>query len=652
MDAIELALLDWSMIIGFFLIALAIGVYASRPLSGAGASSEDFFLGGRRMPWWLLGVSMVATTFSTDTPNYVANVVRVHGVAGNWEWWSFLLTGMLTVFVYARLWRRSGVTTDVELYELRYSGKPAAFLRGFRAFYLGVIYNVLIMAMVSVAAIKIGGVLLGLTPHQSILYASVITVIFSMLGGFRGVLLTDGLLFVLAMLGAFVAAYYALQHEAVGGLDALVTTLGASEEHAAKLDMFPLADTELLMTVMIVPLAVQWWAAYYPGSEPGGGGYVVQRMLAARDEDDALGATLLFNIAHYAVRPWPWIVVALCSLLAFPLDGQLEREAAEARLHGDLAAQVEIYDDDPSQLEPARAAEIRDLKIQSRGLSSLRASFDDAQLPDDKLSHDVAYSAMLRSVPAGWIGLILVSLVAAYMSTISTHLNWGSAYIANDLYKRFIRPEAGPRALVWVGRGSTVVLMILAAVVALQIEDALEIFDFVILLGAGTGLLYILRWFWWRINAVAEIVAMVSSLLVALALNLDLVETGLPAWAELVLGVAVTTATWLIAALLTPTTERRTLYDFVERINPGGPGWNAVRRMAEDDGVVLEPRHGMDSLPRGILAMLLGCVLVYGVLIGTGYVIYGRALAAAIALGVALLGGLGLVFVLRSRADA
>ena len=326
--AVRLSALDWGLIAGFFAIALGVGVHASRR---AGETSEEYFLGGRRLPWWMLGISMVATTFSTDTPNYVANVVRVRGVAGNWEWWAFLLTGMLTVFVYAKLWRRSGVTTDVELYELRYSGKPAALLRGFRALYLGVVYNVLVMAMVSVAAIKIGAALLGLSPYESIAYASVITAAFAMLGGFRGVLLTDCLLFVLAMVGAFAAAWYALDHAAVGGLGALITKLEASE-HAAKLDLFPIHDPDLVVTVLVIPLAVQWWAAYYPGSEPGGGGYVVQRMLAAKDEDGALGATLLFNVAHYALRPWPWIVVALCSLLAFPIDGAGEREAARDRV--------------------------------------------------------------------------------------------------------------------------------------------------------------------------------------------------------------------------------------------------------------------------------------------------------------------------------
>ena len=644
MSGLELSALDWGMIVAFLVVALAIGAYSSRR---AGRSSEAFFLGGRRMPWWMLGLSMVATTFSTDTPNYVANVVRVHGVAGNWEWWSFVLTGMLTVFVYARLWRRSGVTTDVELYELRYSGKPAALLRGFRALYLGVIYNVLVMAMVSVAAIKIGGALLGLAPHESLLYIGVITMVFSMLGGFEGVLITDCLLFVLAMLGAGVAAYYALDHEAVGGLDGLLTQLRADEDHADKLALVPFDNPELLVTVMVVPLAVQWWAAYYPGAEPGGGGYLVQRMLAARNEDEALGATLLFNLAHYALRPWPWILVALCSLVVFPIDDSRAREAAAAELAGPLAAAVETYAEDPSTLEPELAARVRSLQIEAEGLTSLRASFDEHDLPDDKLGHDLGYSAMLRSIPRGWIGLVLVSLIAAYMSTISTHLNWGSAYLVHDLYRRFLRPEAAARELVWVGRASTAVLMLLAALLALRLRSALQVFELVILLGAGTGLLYILRWFWWRINAAAEIVAMVVSLIVAVAFNS--VDTGLASWAEILLGVGITTTAWVVTALVSAPTERETLYTFVERINPGGPGWRRVEAMAAAEGRTLEPSHEADSLPRGIAAMALGCVLVYGLLLGTGYLIYGQTLIGALACGLGLASGVALVFLWRGR---
>ncbi|MHC5068662.1 MAG: sodium:solute symporter family transporter, partial [Planctomycetota bacterium] len=332
-----LAGIDWAIIIGFFTVALGIGLYCMRQ---AGKSEGEFFLGGRSMPWWLLGFSMVATTFSTDTPNFVTNVVRKDGVAGNWSWWAFLLTGMLTVFVYAKLWRRSRVTTDVEFYELRYSGKAAAFLRAFRGVYLGVLYNVLIMAMVTLAAIKIGGVMLGLSPLESILAASLVTVLFSTLGGFKGVILTDFLLFLMAMVGAAAAAWYALDHPAVGGLDGMMTQFRADDGLASKLAILPAFDnTDLLVSVLIMPLAVQWWAAYYPGSEPGGGGYLVQRMLAAKNEKHALGATLFFNVAHYALRPWPWIIVALASLLIYPMDPPAVSEAAKTELEG-LAAQV------------------------------------------------------------------------------------------------------------------------------------------------------------------------------------------------------------------------------------------------------------------------------------------------------------------------
>lgn len=297
----QLEFIDWAMIFGFFVIALGIGVAVSK---SSGKSEEDFFLGGRSMPWWLLGFSMVATTFSTDTPNFVTDVVRQQGVAGNWNWWAFLLTGMLTVFVYARLWRRSGVTTDVEFYAIRYSGGAARFLRVFRATYLGIAYNVLIMAMVSVAAIKIGAVMLGLSPWQTLGIAMLVTVIFSAMGGFKGVLLTDFLLFIIAMVGAFVAAYYALGHESVGGISGMMEKFSSNPELAAKLDILPsTSNIDLFFGVFVICLAVQWWAAYYPGAEPGGGGYLVQRMLAAKDEKHSLGATLFFNIAHYAVRP-------------------------------------------------------------------------------------------------------------------------------------------------------------------------------------------------------------------------------------------------------------------------------------------------------------------------------------------------------------
>ena len=579
--------LDWTFVIGFFVVAIGIGIYTSK---SAGQSEEDYFLGGRSMPWWLLGFSMVATTFSTDTPNFVTDIVRKDGVASNWMWWSFLLTGMLTVFVYAQLWRRSGVTTDVEFYEVRYSGKAAAFLRGFRGIYLGVVFNILIMAMVSLAAIKIGGIMLGLSPWEVLGYSGLVTVIFSALGGFKGVLLTDFLLFIIAMIGSVGAAYFALDHEAVGGMAGLMDHFNSNPVLKSKLEIFPSSDSTIFVSVFIIPLAVQWWAAYFPGAEPGGGGYLVQRMLSAKDEKNAVQATLFFNFAHYALRPWPWIIVALASMIVFP------------------------------------------------DLQSIKDTFPNAE----KIAEDSAYSAMLaKTLPAGWMGLVLTSLVAAYMSTISTHLNWGSSYVVNDIYLRFIKPEAKQSELVWVGRISTVVLMLVTAFVALGLESASTAFGYIIMMGAGTGALLILRWFWWRINAFCEIVAMIVSFILAIVLNLKALESGGTefakslsdslgmtfAWGDvkILIGVIVTTIAWVITAFVAPATDKKTLRDFIALVNPGGAGWNKVKEDAKAEGEEIECKTASDSLPAGILCMVLGCSTVYSLLFAIGYGLYGQS---------------------------
>ncbi len=588
---------DWSFIFGFFLIALIIGVWASRK---AGRSSSDFFLSGRGMPWWLLGFSMVATTFSTDTPNLVTDIVRQNGVAGNWVWWAFLLTGMLTVFIYARLWRRSGVLTDIEFYEIRYSGKTAAFLRGFRAIYLGVFFNIMIMASVSLAAIKIGGVILNLTPVQSILLASIVTVAFSVLGGLRGVLLTDFLLFIIAMAGSVAAAVVAVRLPEVGGLQALFSHPNVAD----KLSIFPAFDmstkesTDLLLSVLIIPIAVQWWSVWYPGAEPGGGGYLAQRMLAAKNEQHATGATLFFNSAHYALRPWPWILVALCSLIVFP------------------------------------------------NLESIQQAFP--HVDPGIVRHDLAYPAMLTFLPHGLLGLVLASLIAAYMSTISTHLNWGSSYVVNDFYKRFINPDAEEKTLVLVGRVSTVLMMIVAAVIALWLENAYQAFGILLQIGAGTGLLFILRWFWWRINAVCELVAMVVSFAVAVYFQFiheaflpDLVLEG---WQKLSLGVSITTVAWVIAAFTTKPVEKQTLRAFCRLVNPGGPGWKKVFEEAEAEGDRIESSHSAANLPLGILCMFIGCVAVYSTLFATGFWLYSNYVPAVI---LTVLAGLTISFLIK-----
>jgi Na+/proline symporter len=566
--------IDWVCIFTFFTISLVIGVIVSKR---AGRSSSEFFLSGRNMPWWLLGVSMVATTFSTDTPNLVTDIVRQNGVAGNWVWWAFLLTGMLTVFVYAKLWRRSGVMTDIEFYELRYSGKVAAFLRGFRALYLGVFFNVVIMASVTLAAIKIGGVMLGLSPFQTVAIAAVVTVTYSMLGGLRGVLITDFIQFAVAMFGAIMAAKISLQHTEVAGLANLIVHPNV----AGRIGILPdFSDSSLLVAVFIIPVAVQWWSVWYPGSEPGGGGYLVQRMLAARNEKNAMGATLLFNAAHYALRPWPWIIVALCSLVVFP------------------------------------------------DIESLKAAF-----PGVTIGHDLAYPAMLTFLPAGLLGLVVASLIAAYMSTISTHLNWGSSYVVNDFYKRFLNPDATEKQMVLVGRISTALLMVAACALAPFLASAKRAFDLMLQIGAGTGLLFILRWFWWRINALSEIAAMVVSFIVACYfefVHMRIGLTPLESWQKLVIGVGITTVAWLTVTFITKPADEKTLRSFYRLVRPGGPGWRAVLLRAKSDNDPIDESGEKWDLPAGILCMVFGCLAVYGALFATGFWIYENHVPAVI----------------------
>lgn len=584
---INLSTFDLILIFGFFAITLFIGIYVSKR---SGKSSAEYFLSGRNMPWWLLGVSMVATTFSTDTPNLVTDIVRKDGVSGNWVWWAFLLTGLLTVFIYAKLWRKSKVTTDIEFYELRYGGVAAKFLRGFRSIYLGMAFNILAMAGVTLAAIKIGGIMLGLAPWETVVYAGIITVIFSALGGFKGVVYTDFILFFTAMAGAIGAAYYLVGLPEVGGLDGLF----ANELVASKLDIIPdFSNTEAVITLMIIPLAVQWWSAWYPGAEPGGGGYIAQRMLAAKNENHAIGATFFFNIMHYALRPWPWILVALASLVIFP------------------------------------------------DLASIKDAFPN--ITDDKLGHDLAYSAMLTKLPSGLLGLVLASLVAAYMSTISTHLNWGASYIVNDFYKQQVNKKASEKELVLMGRISTVILMVLSALFALFLQNAKELFDIILMFGAGTGLIFILRWFWWRINAWSEIAAMFASGIVSILLTFTSLGTTLfgeealmPGWAKFPFVVLVTTVIWVLVTYLTKPEDDQVLKSFYEKVNPGGPGWKKVvgNEQISKDGW---------AVPKGIMAMLVGCGLIYSIMFATGNWLYGNyKLAAGLSL-IALIFGIWLI---------
>ncbi len=578
----HLSVLDWSLIFGFFVISLLIGLVVAKQ---SGQSSSEFFLSGRNMPWWLLGVSMVATTFSADTPNLVTDIVRKNGIAGNWVWWAFLLTGMLTVFVYAKLWRRSGILTDLEFYELRYSGKAAAFLRGFRALYLGLFFNVMIMASVTLAAIKIGGVLLNLSPLQTVLIASVVTVAYTSMGGLRGVILTDFFQFAIAMIGTIWAAVVILDLPQINGISNLLE----HENVIGKLNLLPdFNNMEVLIPLFILPLAVQWWSVWYPGAEPGGGGYIAQRMLSAKDEKNAIGATLFFNIAHYALRPWPWIIIALCSLVVFP------------------------------------------------DIASLKAAFPN--LNSGVINDDLAYPAMLTYLPSGLLGLVIASLIAAYMSTISTHLNWGSSYIVNDFYLRFIKPKASEKELVNVGRLSTLLLMIFAALIALLLTNALQAFQILLQIGAGTGLIFILRWFWWRINAYTEIAAMFISFFVAIFFEMVFPE--MSAHWKLLYGVGITTVSWIAITLITPPTDDSTLLSFYKLIKPHSYGWKKIieQGLAQNELKAADVTTG--KLPLELLSMFSGIFLVYGALFATGFWIYGNLGSALIASIVAVSGAI------------
>jgi solute:Na+ symporter, SSS family len=563
----ELKTIDIIIILAFFLVTLAIGLAVSKK---AGKSSSEFFLSGRNMPWWLLGVSMVATTFAADTPNLVAGIVRKNGIAGNWEWWAFLLTGMLTVFIYARLWRKLGISTDLEFYEIRYQGKIAAFLRGFRAIYLGVIFNIIVMATVCLAGIKIGHVILGLEAWETLTITGVITVIYSLLGGLKGVILTDFFQFMVAMVGSVWAAYFIIDMPEIGGMDGLLS----HQEVKEKLDLIPdrVNNYDLWMGVFLIPLAVQWWSAWYPGAEPGGGGYIAQRMLAAKDEKHATAATLFFNFAHYALRPWPWILIALASIVLFP--------------------------------------EIADLEAAFPGLDQ---TF---------YQEDLAYPAMLTYLPAGLLGLVLASLISAFMSTISTHLNWGSSYVVNDFYKRFIKPDATEKNLVLVGRISTAFMMLFAALLSLVLEEAKAAFDLIVLVGAGTGLLFILIWFWRAINPYSEIVAMIVSFLVAILffiLGKNDVDMSLPV--KLSISVGLTTVAWIAATLLTQNDKY---------LNP-----EFEKRAFNDD-------HKFKNMGYKVLSIFLGSVAIYAALFSIGNYLLGNT-QQALYFGIAfVLGAIGI----------
>lgn len=557
----SLSTLDWAIVIASIVICFVPALTMARR---AGQDTTEFFTSGRAAPWWLIGVSMVATTFSTDTPNLVTDLVRTGGVANNWQWWAFLLTGMATVFFFARLWRRSGVLTDLEFYELRYSGRPASLVRGFRAIYLGLFFNCFIMASVNLAAAKIANVVLGWPMEQTLIICAVLNVLFAATGGLWGVMYVDLIQFGIAMTGAIAAAYFALAQPEVGGLAGLVERLPA--ETLALVPDF--GNWGLALSIFIIPLTVQWWSVWYPGAEPGGGSYVAQRMLAARSERDALAGTLLFNAAHYALRSWPWILVALASLLVFPT------------------------------------------------LDSIRTAFPNVD--PDLVGHDMAYPAMLKFLPHGFLGLMVAGMLAAYVSTLVTHLNWGASYLVHDFWRRFAAPGRSEAHYVAAGRVVTALLMVVAACLTFVLDSAQQAFQLLLSIGAGTGLLYLLRWFWWRINAWCEIVAMVTSFATAVGFFIAQKQgAGLPAHVVLLSTVAITTVAWIVTALMTAPEPDETLVAFYRQVRPAGPGW---ARLRERTGLPPSP----DSLPQAFLAWTLGCLAIYGALFGTGSWIYGH----------------------------
>jgi Na+/proline symporter len=582
--------IDWIIIILFLIVLTIIGLMSSR---SGGKDSASYFLSGRNMPWWLLGFSMVATTFSIATPNLITDMVRSGGVARNWLWLSFLLSGMLTVFIYAKLWSRSRIMTDLEFYEIRYSGKVAAILRGFRALYLGFFFNVLVLAGSSLAFIKVTAIMTGLDPLISLIVVSLIILVYSTIGGLKSIIWTDFFLFVFAMFGAFFPAYIIVDSPGIGGMSGFLN----HEALQGKLSLLPdFSDPIMVITVFLIPLTIQWWAAWYPGSEPGGGGFIAQRMLSAKSEKHAVGATLFFNLIHYAIRPWPWIIVGLASLIIFP----------------NLASMMERFQDVPAKY----------------------------------IQNDIAYPVMLREyLPNGILGMVLASLVAAYMSTVSTQINWGASYLVNDFYARFINPAASESKKVLVGRLWTISLLICSIILALLLENALQAFHYMIMIGAGTGLIYLLRWFWWRINAWSELSAMAGAVFFSMIaiiieslflthLDQDRVfifgfELDQAFWDALkfVFITLFTTIVWLIVTFSTRPCKEEVLVTFYEKIRPGGPGW---RDVASKTSIENTDREKDWNVPVGLACMSLGCMAIYGLLFSIGHLIYGNLLYAAL----------------------
>ena len=619
----KLVLLDWIIVVASLLICFVPALFFGKR---AGQSTTEFFASGRSVPWWLAGLSMVATTFSSDTPNWVTQQVRQYGVAGNWQWWAFVLTGVSTVFFFARMWRRSGVMTDLEFYELRYSGRAASVVRGFRAVYLGLFFNAFIMGMVTLAAIKIANILFGMPRWQTILVCGVLNVVFAAHSGLWGVLVIDMVQFVIKMTAVIAAAYFSLvavaRHtgggdSALTGLHTLVSTLGRQQVNFTAgagpvlspidgrgqpiLDILPnFAMSDLALMIFIMPIAIGWWANWYPGAEPGGGSYIAQRMLASKSEKDSLGGTLFFNLAHYVLRPWPWIITALCSIIIFPQ------------------------------------------------LSDISAAFPAA---DPRLiGHDSAFPAMLKFLPAGFVGLMVGGLIAANSSTILTHLNWGSSYLVHDFYRRFLNTAASERHYVNVGRVCTVALYIVAALLSLVLESAQDAFEVLISIGAGTGLLYLLRWYWWRINATCEVVAMASSFTVSVVF-FAMKKSGhaLPFAQTVLYSVAITTVCWVVTAFVSAPTSRERLIAFYKLVYPAGPGWRTIR---EEAGVSdSEAALYSDNMGQATLGWIAGCLTIWSSLFAIGNFLYGRTQTAVLLTVVFVVSGSVLLYVVNRLWD-
>jgi solute:Na+ symporter, SSS family len=574
----NLSLLDWTVIAAYFLFNLGIGLYYARKATG---STSEFFLSGRNVPWWLAGTSMVATTFAADTPLAVTGFVARNGIAGNWLWWNFVMSGMLTVFLYARLWRRAGVMTDIEFAELRYSGKPAAFLRGFRALYLGLPINCIILGWVNLAMVKILEITLGLTKRNAILVVIgmlLFTAFYTAISGLWGVLVTDLFQFALKMGMVIVLAILAVN--AVGGIDQLKTKIGAMDAAAgsgSRLAFFPEFDSVWMPAItLFVYLGVIWWSTWYPGAEPGGGGYVAQRIFSAKNEKHGLLATLWFNIAHYALRPWPWILTALASLILYP----------------------ELVDKESGYIKT--------------------------------LLDPNVFPTYLR-------GFMLAAFAAAYMSTIGTQLNWGASYVINDFYRRFVKRDGNERHYVIISQLVTMLLMVASVIITFYMESIGGAWKLLLVTGAGTGTVLLLRWFWWRINAWSEVSAMITAAVVSIFLQLGLKwDSDQPRdFAYLMLvTVGITTLVWVVATFLTSPEPTEKLIAFYNRVRPEGPGWNGIAAQAGHAAA-----HAQGRLSLQIVNWILGCLLIYGSLFGIGKLIFKEWAAGALYLLVAVVAG-------------